>query len=89
MRGSEFGRSIVTLRSLSLRRLALTARFTTGYKSAMGIDAKLLEILLCPACQGSIREQLEPHGLRCEGCSLLYPVRDGIPVMLVEEAKKD
>ena len=55
----------------------------------MGIDAKLLEILLCPACQGSVREEPDPHGLRCEGCSLLYPVRDGIPVMLVEEAKKN
>lgn len=54
----------------------------------MGIDAKLLEILTCPACQSDLQEEPEPNGLRCQGCSLLYPIRDGIPVMLVEEAKK-
>jgi len=52
------------------------------------IDPKLLEILICPACRAAVRELPDDAGLRCEGCSLVYPIRDGIPVMLVEEAKK-
>jgi len=52
------------------------------------IDAKLLEILVCPACKTKVR----PKGGRlvCQkpGCGLRYPIRDDIPVMLVEEAQK-
>ncbi|MGD2174403.1 MAG: Trm112 family protein [Candidatus Brocadiaceae bacterium] len=48
------------------------------------LDEALLEILVCPAC----REPVEQDGqeLVCTGCGRRYPVRDGIPVMLVEEA---
>ena len=52
------------------------------------IDAKLLEILVCPACKTRVR--LEGERLVCQkpGCGLRYPIRDDIPVMLVEEAEK-
>jgi uncharacterized protein YbaR (Trm112 family) len=49
------------------------------------IDAKLLEILACPACKTAVK--LEETWLVCAQCSRRYPIRDGIPVMLVEEAQ--
>ncbi|NIM00304.1 MAG: Trm112 family protein [Acidobacteria bacterium] len=54
----------------------------------MALDAELLEILICPACQGGVRELEQEQGLECGGCGRIYPVRDGIPVMLVEEASE-
>jgi uncharacterized protein YbaR (Trm112 family) len=50
------------------------------------IDPALLEIMQCPSCTGTLVERLEPPALVCSGCGLAYPVRDGIPVMLIEEA---
>jgi uncharacterized protein YbaR (Trm112 family) len=46
----------------------------------------LLEIMQCPACAGSLTEVAEPPSLLCDGCGLRYPVENGIPVMLIEEA---
>ncbi|MBU7014551.1 MAG: Trm112 family protein [Theionarchaea archaeon] len=50
------------------------------------IDDKLLEILACPKCKGTIR--LEGDRLICDACKLAYPIREGIPVMLIDEAEK-
>ncbi len=50
----------------------------------MPIDSKLLEILICPDCQEPVRELDQDQGLECTGCGRIYPVRDGIPVMLIE-----
>jgi len=50
------------------------------------IDKKLLDILACPACKSDVK--LEGEKIVCVKCGLKYPVRDGIPVMLVEEAEK-
>jgi uncharacterized protein YbaR (Trm112 family) len=52
----------------------------------MPLDPRLLEILCCPACHGDVVETAE--GLLCKGCGLLYLIEDGIPVMLVDQAKK-
>ncbi len=52
----------------------------------MAIDPRLLRILICPACHGDVREIDAGAGLECSRCGRVYPVRDGIPVMLVEEA---
>ena len=52
----------------------------------MSIDPVLLEMLVCPACRGEIRSLGQERGLECGACGRVYPVRDGIPVMLVEEA---
>ena len=49
------------------------------------IDAKLLEILACPLCKTEVK--LEGEGLVCVQCGRRYPIRDGIPVMLIEEAQ--
>lgn len=51
----------------------------------MPIDPQLLEILVCPACHGELKPETEA-GLECNACGRVYPVKDGIPVMLVEEA---
>jgi len=50
------------------------------------IDKELLSILACPVCHGDLEEAKAPTGLRCTSCGRIYPVRDGIPVMLPEEA---
>jgi uncharacterized protein YbaR (Trm112 family) len=52
----------------------------------MPLDPRLLEILCCPACHGDLAET--PGGLLCKQCGLLYLIEDGIPVMLVDQAKK-
>ena len=53
----------------------------------MSISQQLLEILACPACKGSIELTPSGDGLVCHQCKLLYEIRDGIPIMLKEEAK--
>ena len=54
----------------------------------MPLDPELLKILVCPACKSPVQE--EPGFLQCtnHACSNRYPVRDGIPIMLIEEATK-
>ncbi len=53
----------------------------------MEINKKLLEILACPKCKGDLDTTQNNDGLSCKTCQLIYPIKDGIPVMLVEEAK--
>jgi uncharacterized protein YbaR (Trm112 family) len=50
------------------------------------LSPKLLEILACPKCRGSLEYRETESCLVCEACSLKYPVRDGIPIMLLDEA---
>ena len=47
----------------------------------------LLELLRCPRCRGELKELSAPEGLHCPRCALLYPIVEGIPNMLVEEAR--
>jgi len=54
----------------------------------MTISNELLEILACPKCKGDIRLNKDGNGLVCDNCRLLYPIKDNIPVMLVDEAEK-
>jgi len=51
------------------------------------LDKSLMEILACPKCKGDIHYNEEKNGLVCDGCQLEYPIRDDIPVMLIEEAQ--
>ena len=51
------------------------------------LDEKLLEILVCPVTKGPLEYDREKQELVCRASGLAYPVRDGIPVMLVEEAE--
>lgn len=52
------------------------------------IDKELLEILCCPACKGDLKEDGDKLICQNSACGLRYPVRDGIPVMLIDEAEK-
>lgn len=54
----------------------------------MTLDKELLEILACPKCKAEVK--LEGERIVCKNpqCGLRYPIRDGIPVMLIEEAEK-
>ena len=52
------------------------------------MDPKLLEILVCPVCKGPLIQRKAEQELVCRADRLAYPIRDGIPVMLEEEARK-
>ena len=52
----------------------------------MPISKELLEILACPKCKGDIFLNRKRDGLICKACRLLYPIKDDIPVMLIDEA---
>lgn len=54
----------------------------------MAMDERLLEILRCPDCRAEVDYKDRRKVIVCTGCGLQYPVVDGIPVMLVEEATK-
>jgi uncharacterized protein YbaR (Trm112 family) len=54
----------------------------------MAIDKELLEILACPKCKGEVNLNEQGDGLICGPCRLVYPIKDDIPVMLVDEAKR-
>lgn len=53
----------------------------------MSFDRELLEILACPQCQRDLTLTPEEDGLVCEACKVKYPIRDGVPVMLADEAE--
>ena len=52
------------------------------------MDMALLEILACPNCKGRLKYDAEKEELICRFDRVAYPIRDGIPVMLIEEARK-
>ena len=55
----------------------------------MTIDPELLEILACPNCHGSVEYIESSSVIVCRGeCGYRYPVRDGIPIMLIDEAER-
>jgi uncharacterized protein len=53
----------------------------------MTLSKELLDILACPKCKGDIHLTETETGLICDKCQLLYEIREGIPIMLIEEAK--
>ncbi len=52
------------------------------------MDKKLLEILVCPLCKGPLHYAKAAEELLCAACRLAYPIRDQIPVMLENEARR-
>ena len=52
----------------------------------MAISEDLLEILACPACKAKVELKADGSGLKCVECKRVYPIRDDIPVMLIDEA---
>lgn len=53
-----------------------------------GVDPKMLELLVCPLTHGVLKFDREKNELVSEKARLAYPIRDGIPIMLVSEARK-
>jgi hypothetical protein len=54
----------------------------------MAIDKQLLDILACPQCKGDLELSETGDGLICQACRLEYEIKDDIPIMLIDEAKK-
>jgi len=52
----------------------------------MTISKELLDILACPKCKGNIHLNEKEDGIVCDSCKLMYPIRDDIPIMLIDEA---
>ena len=57
----------------------------------MALSPELVKILVCPKCKSKVEPTADARGLKCtnDECRLVYPVRDEIPVMLVDEAKTE
>ncbi|PLX74834.1 MAG: tetraacyldisaccharide 4'-kinase [Desulfuromonas sp.] len=66
---------------------SLLDNFFEQYRERKMLDDSLVEILACPKCKGAITYEKEPERIVCASCKLAYPIRDGIPVMLVDEAE--
>ena len=54
----------------------------------MNLDNHLLDVVVCPACRESLAVDEAAQALVCSGCGLAYPVREDIPVLLVDEARR-
>jgi uncharacterized protein YbaR (Trm112 family) len=54
----------------------------------MALSAELLAILACPRCKGELTYRPQKPSLDCPACALSYPIREDIPVMLIDEAEK-
>lgn len=52
------------------------------------MDSKLIQILVCPVCKGPLVHKKAEQELICKPCRLAYPIKDDIPVMLEEEARR-
>lgn len=52
----------------------------------MALSQDLLDILACPACKAPVELKPDGSGLKCVACKRIYPIRDDIPVMLIDEA---
>ena len=65
-----------------------TTSGTSDRRPASSVDPKLLEILVCPLTKGRLEYDAEKQELISRSAKLAYPIRDGIPIMLVEEARK-
>jgi uncharacterized protein YbaR (Trm112 family) len=57
-------------------------------RPADSVDPKLLEILVCPVTKGPLEFDAQHHELISRQAKLAYPIRDGIPIMLVDEARR-
>lgn len=54
----------------------------------MNLDQSLLDLIVCPSCHQALAVDEAREELVCSGCGLAYPVRDDIPVLLIDEARK-
>lgn len=61
----------------------------SSYNLPVMIPQDLLEILVCPACKKPLVLKTNPEALKCNACNRVYPVRDNIPVLLIDQASTD
>jgi uncharacterized protein len=61
----------------------------SSYNVSVMIPPDLLEILVCPACKKPLVLKTNPEALKCNACNRVYPVRDNIPVLLIDQASTD
>ena len=54
----------------------------------MSIDPRLLEMLVCPGCREQVQMRPDSQEICCNGCGRIYPIRDGIAVMLLDQAQE-
>ncbi len=52
----------------------------------MSITDEFVEMMICPACKGRVRLKEDASAIKCDSCRRSYPIRNGIPAMIVEEA---
>ena len=52
------------------------------------MDNKQIEMMVCPECNGKLEYNKTDNELTCNSCQIAFPVKDGIPVMLIEEARR-
>lgn len=55
-------------------------------RTSMAISKELLEILVCPYCKAKVVLKEDGSGLKCVECKRVYPIRDDIPIMLIDQA---
>jgi uncharacterized protein YbaR (Trm112 family) len=77
-------RGVPCLSCLTLSNFGLNSE----QRKNMAVSPELLEILRCPKCKSTVEPKADGSSLKCTNpeCALVYPIRDDIPVMLVEEA---
>ena len=63
-----------------------TKHITPPEDKNMAISKELLDILACPKCKGDLVLTEQQDGLICNACRLMFPIRDDIPIMLIDEA---
>ena len=64
----------------------MTSWARTSIESGLMLDRDLINILACPACKTPLAYDEERDVLKCGNCHRVYPVRDGIPILLIDEA---
>ncbi|MGH9314881.1 MAG: Trm112 family protein, partial [Vicinamibacterales bacterium] len=85
--GSRSGRGAHAAASASDAASASHLRYAfPGGLAIMPVDKELLEILACPVCKTPVVEVKNGTALKCNQCKRVYPIKDDIPVMLVDEA---
>jgi len=72
-----------------IRSGALGFGTSSAYIAVMPVDQALLDILVCPVCKTPVRLVKDGAGLRCDTCRRTFPIKDDIPVMLIDEATID
>src|ERR1041384_1100526 len=80
-------RNLIMLLSLANSQRAHGNGASAKRGAIMAISEQLLEILVCPACRAKVELKPDGSGLKCVECKRVYPIRDDIPVMLIDEAK--